>query len=104
MHTVVRTAVSAVVLGFMAFPSVGRAQEQRLAFDVISVKTAAPDARATTIRFLPSGRFIATNISLRELIAAAYGTPQPFAVSRIKGGPEWTSSVVSWSATSTDPS
>jgi len=38
----------------------------------------------------PGGRFEATNITLRHLIAGAYGTPQqPVPDSRIIGGPNW---------------
>ena len=37
----------------------------------------------------PDGRFRATNVPLRELISAAYGTPQPLAAFQITGGPKW---------------
>ena len=41
------------------------------------------------IGFAPGGRFRATNVPLRELISAAYGTPQPLAAFQITGGPKW---------------
>jgi uncharacterized protein (TIGR03435 family) len=59
------------------------------AFEVASVK---PNKSASNVRglgFQPGGRFTATNVRLQELIAMAYGTPQPIATFRILGGPDW---------------
>jgi uncharacterized protein (TIGR03435 family) len=65
------------------------AQGQPARFEVVSVRPADPEARGTTVRALPGGRFQAINISLRDLIASAYGTGQPLQRSRIVGGPDW---------------
>jgi uncharacterized protein (TIGR03435 family) len=41
------------------------------------------------IGFQPGGRFNATNVTLRMLIGAGYGTPQPRPSFEIVGGPAW---------------
>jgi bla regulator protein BlaR1 len=41
------------------------------------------------IGFQPGGRFNATNVTLRMLISAAYGTPQPLPPFQVLGGPAW---------------
>jgi uncharacterized protein (TIGR03435 family) len=58
-------------------------------FEVASVKTNKSGDNRIGIGFAPGGRFRATNVPLRELIAAAYGTPQPLAAFQITGGPKW---------------
>jgi uncharacterized protein (TIGR03435 family) len=39
--------------------------------------------------FQPGGRFRATNVTLKMLIGAAYGTPQPLPDFQLEGGPKW---------------
>src|SRR5215467_8844551 len=39
--------------------------------------------------FQPGGRFRATNVTLKMLIGAAYGTPQPLPDFQLVGGPKW---------------
>src|SRR5476649_2311622 len=62
--------------------------------------TAAPEFEAASVKpnkaggpfgigFQPGGRFNATNVTLRMLIAAAYGTPQPLPTFEILGGSSW---------------
>jgi len=58
-------------------------------FEVASVKTNKSGDNRIGIGFAPGGRFRATNVPLRELISAAYGTPQPLAAFQITGGPKW---------------
>lgn len=58
-------------------------------FEVASVKTNKSGDNRIGIGFAPGGRFRATNVPLRELIAAAYGTPQPLAAFQITGGAKW---------------
>ncbi len=41
------------------------------------------------IGFQPGGRFAATNVTLRMLISAAYGRPQPLPPFQVLGGPAW---------------
>jgi uncharacterized protein (TIGR03435 family) len=42
--------------------------------------------------FQPGGRFVAENVTLQFLIAAAYGDPRPLADFQIVGGPKWINS------------
>ena len=64
----------------------------RATFEVASVKTNKSGDNRIGIGFAPGGRFRATNVPLRELIAAAYGTPQPLAAFQITGGAKWVES------------
>jgi uncharacterized protein (TIGR03435 family) len=54
-------------------------------FEVASIKPAAPGALGFRSRFTPGGRFTASNISLKELIAAMWRIPE----FQISGGPAW---------------
>src|SRR4051812_10100393 len=58
-------------------------------FEVASVKANKSGDNRIGIGFAPGGRFRATNVPLREVISAAYGTPQPLAAFQITGGPKW---------------
>ena len=58
-------------------------------FEVASVKANKSGDNRIGIGFPPGGRFRATNAPLRELIAIAYGTPQPLPAFQISGGPKW---------------
>ena len=59
-----------------------------LAFEVASVKPNNSAGRNVRLQIQPGGRFTATNVSLREIIRAAYQV-QPF---QIVGGPGWMNS------------
>jgi uncharacterized protein (TIGR03435 family) len=61
------------------------------AFEVASVKPSDPDERLRVFDFKPTGSLTMRNLTLRVLIAAAYGTPFPIPLpdERIVGGPEW---------------
>jgi uncharacterized protein (TIGR03435 family) len=59
------------------------------AFEVASVKPAADPTGPRTIVFQPGGRFVTENISVRTVIAAAFGGRIPLQEFRIKGGPSW---------------
>jgi len=85
-------ALCAASLG--AFPRVPRLQAQdaddaNATFEVASVKANKSGDNRIGIGFQPGGRFRATNVPLRELISAAYGTPQPLPAFQITGGPKW---------------
>jgi uncharacterized protein (TIGR03435 family) len=58
-------------------------------FEVVSIKSNKSGDGRVGIGFQPGGRFTATGITLRMLIATAYGTPQPLPNFRIIGGPDW---------------
>ena len=58
-------------------------------FEVTSVRRTLESKDGVTVQFLPNGRFMAMNISLRDLIGTAYGTPRPVPANRIIGGPDW---------------
>jgi uncharacterized protein (TIGR03435 family) len=65
-----------------------RAQQPAAVFEVASIKpSSAADFRRTGMKFLPGGRFVATNYPLQVLIAGAYQIP--YQSSRLTGGPEW---------------
>jgi uncharacterized protein (TIGR03435 family) len=59
------------------------------AFEVVSIKPNKSGDGRTLMGFPPGGRFTATGVTLRMLIANAYGTPQPLPNFRIIGGPGW---------------
>jgi uncharacterized protein (TIGR03435 family) len=58
-------------------------------FEAASVKANKSGDNRIGIGFQPGGRFRASNVPLRELISAAYGTPQPLPAFQISGGPKW---------------
>jgi len=60
----------------------------RPSFEVASVKPGDPNNRQFGYRQPPGGRYIATNVSLKNLISSAYGVPGP----RMSGGPSWLAS------------
>lgn len=59
------------------------------AFEVASVKVNKSRGTLKGIEAPPGGRFTATNLTLRELIGAAYNIPPPLQKSRMSGGPTW---------------
>jgi uncharacterized protein (TIGR03435 family) len=59
------------------------------AFEVASVKQNVSGSGQRGAGFQPGGRFRGSNMTLRGLIAAAYGTPQPLPLYRVVGGPGW---------------
>jgi bla regulator protein blaR1 len=58
-------------------------------FDVASVKPNTTLGGERGAGFQPGGRFRARNMTVRGLIAAAYGDPQPLPSFRVVGGPGW---------------
>jgi uncharacterized protein (TIGR03435 family) len=61
------------------------AHAQPPAFEVASIKPAAPDATKMDIRRDPAGGIVLTNVNLRSLVMMAYQL-QPF---QLSGGPSW---------------
>ena len=66
----------------------GAARAQRPMFEVATIKQ-NKEGGPFRIFFQPGGRFVATNVTLRALIGAAYGTPQPLPDFQMTGGPKW---------------
>lgn len=66
----------------------GSVRAQRPTFEVASIKR-NKEGGPFRIFFQPGGRFVATNVTLRMLIGAAYGTPQPLPDFQMTGGPKW---------------
>jgi uncharacterized protein (TIGR03435 family) len=58
------------------------------AFDVAVIKPHELGSNAVNFSLQPGGRFVATNVTLRMLVANAYGVRE----SRISGGADWVSS------------
>jgi len=69
--------------GFLA------AQSKDASFEVASIKPNKTGSDRVNIAPQPGGRFTATNVSVLDLIAIAYGTAGPFPRSNILGAPSW---------------
>ena len=68
---------------------------QKPRFDVVSVKENTSGEAAMSLRTQGGGRFVATNVPLKQLIAAAFSmadSPET-ADERILGGPDWIGSM-----------
>jgi len=82
----VSAAMASIGIGFLNSPAfAAQAPEGHTKFEVASIKPAAPGTRGTRSRFTPGGNFTASNISLKELIAAMWRIPE----FQISGGPAW---------------
>jgi bla regulator protein BlaR1 len=83
-------AASAIVLAGMMLGGslvprwIAFAQAPRPSFEVASLKPSGPNDRLM-YRLEPGGRYLATGLTLKLLIANAYGVPEL----RISGGPGW---------------
>jgi uncharacterized protein (TIGR03435 family) len=68
-------------LALVAFSGLAQSQTEKTStpkFEVTSVKpNKSPDLSKALIQFLPSGRFVATNIALIRVIAVAWNLPLP---------------------------
>lgn len=60
-----------------------------LTFETASVKENRSGDEPFRIRILPGGQLTATNVTVRQLIALAYGTPAPRPTFQMAGGPTW---------------
>ena len=63
-----------------------------LQFEVASIKPNKSGPGPQRIGFQPGGRFVATNVPVRDLISIAYGQPQPLPNFQIIGRPSWMTS------------
>jgi uncharacterized protein (TIGR03435 family) len=86
----------AAILGFVAvigaWTMLPLGAQATPTFDVASVKPNKSGPGPQRVGFAPGGRFVATNIPAIDLIAVAFGTPQPLPTFRITGGPGWATS------------
>ena len=58
-------------------------------FEAASVKPNKSGDGRIALFFQPGGRFVATGVTLKMLIGAAYGTPAPLPDYQLIGGPDW---------------
>jgi uncharacterized protein (TIGR03435 family) len=58
-------------------------------FEAASVKPNRSGDGRIALFFQPGGRFMATGVTLRMLVGAAYGTPAPLPDYQLIGGPDW---------------
>jgi len=82
-----------LVLGMAVAMSIGQEREQKpLAFEAASIKPNTSTSPGRRIG-VPGGRFVASNVTLKELIATAHGQPglipQALLNYQISGGPNW---------------
>jgi uncharacterized protein (TIGR03435 family) len=85
-----RVFVVACLAGVLGLASPPAAQSPAApAFEVASVKPSNPDAAPRLMRPVGGGRFIASSVTLRELVNQAYGFLFDF---QIDGGPDWQTS------------
>ena len=83
------STVGVVATGWAIGVPAAKAQDHLPTFEVASVKeNTSGDSRAR-MQTQPSGRFVATNVRLKGLIADAFLGAQPLALSRVFGGPAW---------------
>ncbi len=80
-------ATWALAAGLFGGPLAPHAQDDhpRVAFTAVSVTANSSGSPSSSSRALPDGGFAATNVTLKALIAIAYGV-WPF---QLAGGPEW---------------
>jgi uncharacterized protein (TIGR03435 family) len=64
------------------------AEDKTQAFEVASVRSNPSRTDSRGIRVQP-GRLAITGLTVREIVAYAYGIPNPLRFSRISGGPKW---------------
>jgi uncharacterized protein (TIGR03435 family) len=62
---------------------------QTPSFEVVSVKPNRSGAGGSGANFQIGGRFVARNVTLRQLIRSAFGDPVQLDPSRMAGGPSW---------------
>ncbi|HWN85540.1 MAG TPA: hypothetical protein VNN99_10320, partial [Vicinamibacterales bacterium] len=76
--------LGAALLVSAALPAAQDAPHARAPeFEVASVKANQSGAGQRSLGFQPGGRFVARNMTLRGLVAAGYGAPQPLPLYRV---------------------
>src|SRR5262245_9088466 len=67
------------------------AQTDERKFEVASIRPNKSGSNRVNLNPLPGGRFTAVNVSVMDLVAAAYGSGLPFPRSGILNAPAWMS-------------
>jgi bla regulator protein blaR1 len=81
---------SAAVLAMLAglsLPVTSESTDRK--FEVASIKPNKSGSNRVNLNPLPGGRFTAVNVTVMDLVAAAYGSGMPFPRSNILNGPAW---------------
>jgi uncharacterized protein (TIGR03435 family) len=73
----------------VAAPVLLHGQPDKLTFEVASIKPNSATNAPSGVRVLPSGQLTATNIAVRVMIGAAWGSDAIQTPSQIVGGPSW---------------
>ncbi|HEX7795210.1 MAG TPA: TIGR03435 family protein [Vicinamibacterales bacterium] len=89
LMAVVAPGVGILIAPRLIAQAIPEANGRTLAFEAASVKPNKSTERNRGAGFQPGGRFLARNMTLRSLVAVAYGTPQPLPAFRVMGGPGW---------------
>src|SRR5688572_33124536 len=87
--TLRRLTVAALVIAFGSIETAGQTVATPKTFDVASVKPNTSGNSGRMLSPLPGGRFVATNVTLRQLIAFAFGVPNSHFEMIVIGGPDW---------------
>jgi len=91
-HRLVATGGVATMVAFLAV-NAGTAQgPENPSFEAASIKPNKSGDGRVALFFQPGGRFTATGVTLKMVIAAAYGTPAPLPDYQLIGGPDWIAS------------
>jgi uncharacterized protein (TIGR03435 family) len=87
LPSTIATALAVFVAGILSIPHpTGFAQEQdKVEFEVASLKLAPPESGDFRLFWIAGGRFIATNATLKQLVEFAYDVRGE----QISGGPRW---------------
>ena len=80
-----KKSLAGIFLAAIALIPIGWAQTPRPSFEVASIKPNTSNDERVIFLMPPGGRIVATNLTLKNLMAAAYRLPE----SRILGGPNW---------------
>ena len=83
------STVGVVATGWTIGAPAAKAQDHLPTFEVASVKENTSGESRARMQTQPGGRFVATNVRLKGLIADAFLGAQPLALSRVFGGPAW---------------
>jgi uncharacterized protein (TIGR03435 family) len=85
MRRLARTTASALIVSLVSVFADGAQTPASSSFEVASVKPNTSSEIISSFAFQPGGRFTATNVTLRELIRAAYVIQN----AQLDGGPAW---------------
>lgn len=77
--------VVALFLVALALAPTISAQAPRAEFDVVSIKRSSPNAVGNSMRTLPDGTSVMTNVAVRQFITLAAAVP----VREVRGLPDW---------------